>query len=131
MKEVIFICLVLIGAFNTYAQHKLTLSIRTIDSRSPLAGATTTIDSLKKTVIADSVGLVFYNELPPGTYDFEISFVGYQKRHVSISIPQQAASVIEILLEEHDGEEEEVVITATRTSRSISDIPTRVEIISG
>jgi iron complex outermembrane receptor protein len=57
--------------------------------------------------------------------------VGLEEQEITVVVPQSSATPIEVLLKEGEANEHEVVVTATRTSRSISDIPTRVETISG
>jgi iron complex outermembrane receptor protein len=114
-----------------YAQHTIRLSIKNSDEMRPLTGATATIVSLHKTAIADSSGIVLFNNIPGGRYSIKLSYVGMEVREVTIQIPQPDNTTLEVLLKENVEHEEEVIITATRTSRSITDIPTRVETISG
>ncbi|HEX8332439.1 MAG TPA: TonB-dependent receptor, partial [Segetibacter sp.] len=46
-------------------------------------------------------------------------------------VPQSDSTTVEVLLEEGEEHEEEVIVTTTRISRTIANIPTRVEVISG
>jgi iron complex outermembrane receptor protein len=48
-----------------------------------------------------------------------------------VQVPQSDSTTVEVLLEEGEEHEEEVIVTATRISRTIANIPTRVEVISG
>ena len=91
-----------------------------------LAGATVRWKS--KPVVGDSTGLAVINDLPAGAQTFIVSYVGFAERTVTYNLPID--SIAEIFLEEND-EEEEVIVTATRISRTIANIPTRVEVISG
>ena len=128
MKKVLLLCIVSLCAFTTYAQHTLTLFIKSSGEKSPLAGATATIVSLNRTTIADSLGMVTFTNLAAGTYTINISFVGLEEQEISVQVPQPDSAAIEVLLEESEEHEEEVVVRATRISRNI---PTRVEVISG
>lgn len=131
MKKLMFICVALMIVSGTYAQHALKLVIKSAETKSPLSGATAIITSINKTAIADSSGITIFDAIAAGTYRIRISYVGFQEQELSISVPQPAGSGTEIFLKESGEEEEEVIITSTRTSRSINDIPTRVETISG
>jgi iron complex outermembrane receptor protein len=132
MKKLLFLSIVVLCAFTTYAQHTITLSIKKSNEKTALAGATATIVSLNKTTVADSLGIVTFTNIPAGTYQIKISYAGLQEQEVKVQIPQTDDTPIEVFLEEgEDEDEDEVIVTATRTSRSIRDIPTRVETISG
>jgi iron complex outermembrane receptor protein len=131
MKKVLLLSLILFCAFVAYGQHTLSLSIKTHEDKTPLAGATATIVSLSRSSVADSLGVVSFKELAAGTYLVKLSFVGFADQELSVDVPQPAGVVAEVLLEETEEDEEEVVVTATRISRTIADMPTRVEVISG
>jgi outer membrane receptor for ferrienterochelin and colicins len=60
-----------------------------------------------------------------------VTYAGLEEKDVTVQVPQPDSAALEVLLEEGEEHEEEVVVTATRANRSISDIPTRVETISG
>ena len=66
-----------------------------------------------------------------GKYQINISSIGNAEMKVYFSFPLANPNhVFEIELEPIAREMDEVVISTTRSSRTISDIPTRVEIIS-
>src|SRR6185436_8033247 len=57
---------------------------------------------------------------------------GRPEMEKEFSFPMASPEAVDIFLEEsEDHEEEEVVIQSTRSSRTIQDIPTRVEFIAG
>ena len=57
MKKILFLSIVVLCTFTTYAQHTITLSIKNSEDKTPLAGATATIISLNRTTVADSLGI--------------------------------------------------------------------------
>ena len=129
MKQLL-LCIALLVCTGLFAQHSIKLSIQNGRDRKNLPGATATIGSLHKTIAADSSGLVAFAGIGPGIYQIIVSYVGYQEQTISVTVPL-APDVTDVFLLEEDDDENEVVITSTRTSRAISDIPTRVETISG
>lgn len=133
MKKVLALStLLLMACLSTYAQHTLTIVVKSAEEKEPLAGATLTLPALQRTTAADSSGVAVFENLPAGTYTVAASFVGFEEKEVTVAVPQPTAGPVEILLEEAEEEhEEEVVVTATRTSRTIANTPTRVEVISG
>ena len=95
-----------------------------------LAGATVNIKGTSIGAIADGQGKATVKNIPDGGCDFIISFVGFEKKVIPLLFPVDNNRTIEVLLTE--GEEiEEIVISATRSSRTIDDIPTRIEAITG
>lgn len=131
MKYIFSVCIVLLGYTGLYAQHTFRLLIKNSKDHQPLAGASATINSINKNAVADSLGIITFTNIPTGTYYVSISYVGLEEEKITVHIPQETNAVLEIVLKENEEQEEEVIVTATRTSRSISDIPTRVETISG
>jgi iron complex outermembrane receptor protein len=113
-----------------YAQHTFKAIIKNAENK-PLQLATANIQSLNKTVIADSNGLVIIKNIPGGKFEIKFSHVGFEEKIIEIYFPLASDSTFNIVLKETISEENEVVITSTRTSRSIANIPTRIETISG
>jgi len=68
MKKLLFIYIALICASATYAQHTIKLSIKSLEDRTALAGATAVIGSINKTAIADSLGIVSFSNIAAGTF---------------------------------------------------------------
>lgn len=97
----------------------------------PLAGATMSIKEFATGAAADEQGVVYLQNLPDGTYAVEFSFLGYQAQTISVTLPLEGSALLEVFLESEEEELEEIVISSTRSSRTIADIPTRVEFIAG
>src|SRR6185295_17928238 len=119
-KGLLFINIVLLSVISTYAQHTIKLSIKSKEEKIPLAGATAIITPINKTSVADSLGMATFTNVAAGNYKIKISFVGMEEKQADITVPQSTGEPVEVLLEEEEGTEEEVIITSTRTSRSIS-----------
>ncbi len=132
MKHILSLCIVLLAFTGIHAQHTIRLSVKNNEEKEPLAGATATIVSLHKTTIADSLGNATFEDIAAGTYKIKISFVGLEEQEVTVQVPQPDGATLEVQLVEGEEEEtEDVVVSATRLSRTIANIPTRVEVISG
>ncbi len=97
MKYVVSFCIVLLTAISTYAHHTLRLSIKSLEGKAPLSGATIKITSLNKTAVAGSLGLATFADITAGTYNIKISFVGLEEQEISITLPQPTNEPFEIL----------------------------------
>lgn len=114
------------------AQHSFKAVIKCAHHKEPLPGATVSIPQLDQTAIADSNGLVTIHNIPAGKYRIRITFVGRPDFNKEYSFPMPETGTIDVFLEEEEHEEEEeIVIQSTRSSRTIQNIPTRVEFIAG
>ncbi|MFZ9207322.1 MAG: carboxypeptidase-like regulatory domain-containing protein [Sediminibacterium sp.] len=133
MKHLIFVALLMIiGSYDAGAQTKIKLLVQNSKSKVPLQAATVNIIQLKKAAIADSLGMVVFENVPNGTHALSISYVGCIDQTINITTPLATDSIVTILMDEGDEEEEEeVIVTATRISRTIANTPIRTEVISG
>ncbi len=80
----------------------------------------------------NSEGRILLSGIPSGEQTIVFSFVGYEEYRLTLVFPLDDPDfVFEIELEEGHEELEEVAVSATRTSRTIADLATRVETIAG
>ena len=132
MKKLFLSLFFLVGlGFSLCAQQTLRVIIRNGEDRMPLAGATLIWKEKSKTMVADSSGLILIQDIPAGMQTFIVSFAGFEEKTIIETFPMQDKDLLEIELEEEEEHEEEVIVTATRISRTISNTPTRTEVISG
>lgn len=114
---------------QTYAQNNLFVKILDEESKEPLVGASVIITETEQGGISDLNGLISFENLPNGNYTLTISYVGYEPKTIQVSLPYIGYFPLLIFIE--GGEElETIIVSATRSSRSILDIPTRVEAIT-
>lgn len=109
-----------------------TFKARLIDeeTKEVLVGATGQIKGTVLGASSDEKGILEIKNVPDGNQTVEFSFVGYKKKEKSYVFPLRSTLVVEIDLIPDDTNLSEVVVSATRSSRSIDDIPTRIETIS-
>lgn len=129
MKNILFIALMAFIYFPLKAQNKLTVYIKDSSSKEALTGASAVVEGTTNGSTADANGLATINNIPDGKQVFKFSFIGYAERSDTISFPNNDTLIV--YLNTEGDELEEVVISSTRSSRTISDIPTRVEFIAG
>lgn len=96
------------------------------ESNEPLIGATVDIGDSQGT-ITNTEGIAIIRDIGSDTLRVRFSYVGYSTRIQTFYFPLSGIQTVEL----EEGEElEEVIITSTRSSRTIDDIPTRIEAIS-
>ncbi|SMO79911.1 TonB-dependent receptor [Solitalea koreensis] len=128
----IFILLLLMGMSNLlYAQNSLRITIRSAEKNEPLAGVTTLIKGLNRSAYSDHEGILILKNVPSGKQILEFKLLGFKSKIDTVVVSENKTTEHKVVLNPEQEEIEEVVVSTTRRSRSISDLPTRVEAISG
>lgn len=109
------------------AQMELVVKTRNAASKSPIL-ATLIIKTTKKVFLTDSLGIAKIIFPYADNFLLQTSSIGYEENEITIAIPYSSDTLI-IEMEISDHELEEVIIQSTRTSRTIANVPTRVETI--
>lgn len=125
--------LFLLGINTLNAQQNI-LKVKVTDAATnePLFGATLYIQSDHHLGgSADEEGNITILKIPNGKQILVYRYVGYETRYDTLNFPLENSDTIKIQLQSLDEEIEEIEISSTRSSRSIKDIPTRVEYIAG
>lgn len=133
MKTLITIWVALLFTTSSYAQNSYKAIIKDAENQQILPGATVKVYGTTLGTTSDDKGMVTLNNIPSGKQIIEFSYLGFKKKRVTLTFPVQNTEPFLILLEEEEEDEEldEVVISATRSTRTIANIPTRVEVIAG
>jgi outer membrane receptor for ferrienterochelin and colicins len=126
-----FIIAILFLQIQAYAQNTFRVLIKDAESGEPLPGANATIEGSSIGASTDENGIARLENIPNGTHELLFSFVGYASQTKQLTFPNDLAQPFEINLQGDEEELEEIVISSTRSSRTIADIPTRVEFIAG
>ncbi|MCR9251002.1 MAG: TonB-dependent receptor [bacterium] len=125
MKHIIMWFIVLIGTM-AHAQNIFTARVIDAEDGEPLLGATAKVSTTKGGV-SDINGYLEIRNIEEDSIQISVSYVGYQPFSASYNFPLSGIQTIELI----QGEElEEIVVTSTRSSRTIEEIPTRIEAIS-
>ncbi|MEI9945624.1 MAG: TonB-dependent receptor [Chitinophagaceae bacterium] len=129
MKRISFIMIALLCAIITYGQNSVKIKVTNAETKEPLWGAIVLIKGIENATASDSTGIITFKNLPAGKLTVTISHIGFITQELPLTIPY-AGDTLEIALEHDEEEEEEVIVQSTRTSRTIQNVPTRVEVIA-
>ena len=110
-----------------YAQNTLEIKIFSEQEKEPLLGATIYIESLNKGATTNFDGIAFFEDLPNGEYNLQISYLGFETIEKSINIPSNEAIIF--FLKEDENALDEVIVQSSRSTRTVKKIPTRIEFI--
>ena len=133
MQKVLSICFLLfLNTQLVLSQNSFVATVLDHETGEPITGATVSIQELNVGAFSNAAGQVKILNIPDGIYQIKISFVGYESIIIVRNFPLEPEYQDQIFELHHAHEElEQITITSTRSSRTIEDIPTRVEFIAG
>ncbi len=100
-----------------------------IEQGTGLPGANVVVGGTTAGAATDDQGAFLIVGIPPGEHTIRASLIGFAQTEIEVTIAVGETLTIELRLEPSHTEVEEVVVTGTRTVRSIADVPVRVEVI--
>ena len=131
MKKIIMLCIAVINITAIFGQNTLNTIIKDSETNETLIGATAVLQGTTNGVSADMDGHIELKNIPNGEQIIVFSYIGYETRNETFNFPITTTNPIVILLKSSGEHLEEVVIQSTRSSRTIDNVATRVETISG
>jgi len=132
MNRIVSAIVMILTVSISQAQNTFQTTVMDYDTKAPIFGVTAYFSDFEIGVFSDQKGNVTIRNIPNGTHTLIISFVGYEQRIFELTFPLDPSKKQEVifLLIAHD-QMNEVIINSTRSSRTIQDTPTRVELIAG
>lgn len=125
----LFLSILLLSATGLYSQAQQKLNVKITGENKIALPATVLIKGTSEKFLTDSSGIATIVFATNGQYILVATAAGHEEKDVNISIPY-LSDTLEIEMESDEAEElEEVIIQSTRTSRTIANVPTRVETI--
>lgn len=132
MKKLLFLLLLLLSTTIAYSQHTFRATILDEETKEPLIGATALVAGTNTGSSSGAAGKLALNGIPDGEQTIIFRYVGYQEQALQLNFPLSGTDTTVTIYLRPTGEDlEEVVVSTTRSSRTIDNIPTRVEVISG
>ncbi|AZA84577.1 TonB-dependent receptor [Chryseobacterium indologenes] len=131
MKKMLILSFFMAINLCVYAQNTLKAVVKNNETKEVLVGVTASIKGTSNGAISDEKGQITLSNIPDGLQEIHFSYLGFEEFTEIIKFPLKENGIIEILLKENSEELESVVITSTRSTRSIQNIPTRIEFIGG
>ena len=122
----------LLVAFTTISNAQNTFTSKIVDSENNevLIGATILLKGTTNGVNTNTQGSAILENIPNGKQTIIVSYIGYQEREMIYTFPQAGLVVHEIKLTPSDSEIDEIIIEATRSNRTVANLPTRTEVLT-
>ena len=129
MKKILFVSFFMTLNLCVYAQNTFKAVIKDSEKKEPLMGVTAQVTGTTIATISDENGQIILTGIANGLQEIQFSYIGFAQRTDSFNFPLEDTAPIEILLYEQSDDLEEIVISSTRSTRTIQNIPTRIEFI--
>lgn len=123
--------LMLISYSSLFGQNNFTAAIHDEEHKEALVGANAIVKGTTLGASSDLDGFLEIQNIPDGRQVIVFSYVGYEESSTIFTFPLSQNGPFEVFLHHDEEHTEEIFISATRSSRTIADIPTRIEAISG
>lgn len=130
MTKIILLLVATLSITSAFSQNSFRAYIKDAETKEPLIGATAVVQGTTNGASADINGLIEIKNIPVGKQVIVFQYIGYKAKQDTLVFPLTDTSIKTIFLQNEVGELEEVVVSATRSSRTIDDIPTRIETIA-
>jgi iron complex outermembrane receptor protein len=111
------------------AQNRFTAVVKDAVNKDALPGAAAVVKGIQTGSISDNEGVLTVERIPDGRQAVEFSYLGYESQTHEYTFPLETNDTVFIFLEAAAGELEEVVVSTTRSTRTIENLPTRMEFI--
>lgn len=123
------IVLLLIG-FNALGQNQLRFQILDAESKEALPGANVVLEGTEIGQSSDLDGQILIENIPNGTYTIKVSYLGFESQiFENFKFPGDAF-VDKVYLKPDDSTLDEIYVEATRANKTISNLPTRTEVLT-
>ncbi|GGF14786.1 MULTISPECIES: TonB-dependent receptor [Flavobacterium] len=130
MFKYIILTLAIVTIGTAHAQNTVKFLLKNAETSEAMPGVTASIGQTNLSSVSNAEGLVIFENLQQGVYNVSFSMEGYKSQIVPVTVPFKN-EFLEISLESEAEEMDEIIVTSTRGTRTISNIPTRVELIAG
>ena len=127
----LILTLILFNGGLLCAQSSYTIRVTDGGKKEPVTGCIVRIAGTGIGAATDMDGLAVLRDIPAGKQVVQYQYMGFKARNDTLMFPLGHTDTAVIALEDDNVEMEEVTVSTTRSSRTIQDVPTRIELISG
>ena len=127
-----FYFLVILFMLNIYNLYSSDINGRVISSLNgaPLIDANVYLEDTNYGTATDHRGIFVINDVPPGSYTINVTYVGYKLKEKGEVIVYSGEKVnCTLQMDENIYDLNDIVVTGTRTRRLIKDSPVATEVI--
>ncbi|MDR3679144.1 MAG: TonB-dependent receptor plug domain-containing protein [Flavipsychrobacter sp.] len=131
MKTIIISVMALFAIQQASAQSSFSFYLKDSKTKESVPGATANIQGTTNGGTTDIDGLITLQGIANGQQIIIYKAIGYKPKSDTLIFPLATIDTNTIFMDGTEAELDEVTVSTTRSTRTIKDIPTRVEVIGG
>ncbi|MFA8343765.1 MAG: TonB-dependent receptor domain-containing protein [Rhodothermaceae bacterium] len=113
-----------------HANNVISGKVRSYETGEPLSGASILLLGTNRGTTTNHDGNFKLEKVKQGKHLIRVSYFGYKTEQIQISLPQDSNKLFEIDLEESAIDLDEVVVTGTRTEKSLKNVPVLTQVVN-
>jgi outer membrane receptor for ferrienterochelin and colicins len=129
MRKIIFTFFIF-SSIVSFSQEAMLSGYISLSDSIPPSGVSVAVKGTTLGAVADNSGFYSIARIAPGTYTLRVSLLGYETLEKSIVI-KEGKNISDFVLTETNINLNEVVITGTRTEKTLKNVPVVTQVISG
>ncbi len=126
--KLLLLFFILLCSLMSFSQGKLKGTVTTVDNQ-PVTGATVYIEALQSGTLTQSDGTYELSRLKSGIWKVSFRMLGTQTVTHQVQIKSGTTSELNVVLKDEFSKLDEIVVSASRNSEYISEIPASVTVI--
>jgi iron complex outermembrane receptor protein len=131
MSKIYLLVLAALAVIPAFSQNSLRVQIKDKETDELLVGAVALVQGTTNGSTAGNNGIAELKNIPNGKQVIVFKHLGYKPLADTLRFPLADSSLRVINLKPDAENLDEIVVTSTRTSRTVADIPTRIEAVAG
>ena len=130
VKRNLFTILFLVLSAITFGQNQFKGVVIDKLSSEPIFGVKVTIKGTQTGAFSRPEGKVLVSNIPDGEQIITVSYIGYESQELRIEFPLIQTDAYTIYLNPIEALLDEVLIESTRANKSVTNLPTRTEVLT-
>ncbi|MCX7908377.1 MAG: TonB-dependent receptor [Ignavibacteria bacterium] len=127
MRNTLIIIIALIVFYYKNQAYDLVGLVYDINSQQPLVGATIRLEGTNYGALTNKEGKFTLTKISKGKYSLIVSFVGYETRKISVTIPYTDTLVLQLV--PRSIQTQELVVTASKKLQTVQEVPISVSFV--
>ncbi len=130
MRIYLFLLIILCGVNSVFSQNIFKTTIKDSIANQEISDVNVMVKGTAIGAVSNEKGEIEISNIPNGKQILVFSYIGYTTLEMEIDFPQ--TTIIEAVLLQRDESEtiDEIIVQGTRNNRTLSNTPTRVEVLT-
>jgi outer membrane receptor for ferrienterochelin and colicins len=130
MKHYLFLLTFLCCFTNVLGQNTYKTIVKDAHTSEALAGVSVIVKETRWSANSKENGEIEIQNIPDGIYTFVFSYAGYKTYEKTVVFPKSGTEDTIYLFSDSSEQLDEIIVEGTRSGRTLSKIPTRVEVLT-